>query len=105
MPTNTNTNTLKPLYDFFARGSYTWTKGAIARNNQGMNCIEKDPKAVSWCLLGALHTINGDSRSEMFFELDTRVRRTGAFSIAAWNDDFTRTYGQVMELLEQNDRG
>ena len=50
----------KTLQDFFRGkdGEKRWTKGAYARTQNGRRCGIQSPKAVCWCLSGAIEKLN-----------------------------------------------
>lgn len=83
-----------------------WTKGAMARDATGRPCTSNSPKAVCWCIEGAIEKA---TRSEMYVgtpgylvaHLLTEKTDTQHFGVHVWNDDPSRTHAEVLELLDK----
>lgn len=66
--------------------SKNWCKGELAFDKEGYPCEPTDPKAVEWCIIGAIHkcypTMRG--RDKMCRKL---AKIIGVTSIPTFNDD------------------
>lgn len=83
--------------------SSKWTQRVFARDNTGSCTFVNDPKAVQWCLAGAIekcyHRLHTEIVDQLWKTLGSNLHR----SITEWNDANDRTYEEVYELLKAND--
>lgn len=82
-----------------------WTQGAYARDDRGAFADVENPKAVCFCLSGAIRRARLNLRS---FDLDTATAATlfiaeagAGRSIPAWNDAPSRTKDAVLKTLDK----
>lgn len=90
---------------------YGWAKGVNARNAEGDAIDYNSPKAVAWCLLGALAFAYEDlqafliARAKVGAVLNNRGIPNTTFNdipdIASWNDATCRTKEEVIAVLEE----
>lgn len=92
-----------------------WTQGQMAEDEDGQPCDEMDPKAVAWCLTGALmaamESLGYDLSRKRDWRLLTgacyRVAFAGGFAdndadmgivraVESWNDNDDRTTEDVV---------
>ncbi len=81
-----------------------WTKGTHARDAEGRPVHWSDPKAVSFCLIGACAkaTANGKTAvGPLFVPLFDEVEKRLRTQIAHWNDSEHRTFTDVLHLIER----
>jgi hypothetical protein len=77
-----------------------WTRGAFARTARGVECDAADPRAVRWCLLGALQKC---TEGHEYDRIRAAIRRELCTTcIAVWNDE-RATYDEVIRLLRRLD--
>jgi hypothetical protein len=76
-----------------------WTQGAFARNKDGVRTDYYAEKAVSWCLIGAIHKCYSDY--EEINSIMNRILFTVGEKCYQYND--THTYEEVMELIRELD--
>jgi hypothetical protein len=85
-----------------------WTKGALARNADGLPVDPDDPTAVCWCSDGAIQAVTTYHRS---FRANLRVRVERACG-GVWVEDFNdapdttfadvhRAFDTAIEVAEQ----
>lgn len=85
-----------------------WTKGALARSENGFNVLITDPQACSFCLSGAylyvkrrmLPAAEAQVAYTAFQAIKDRLGITEMGELIDWNDDRARTKEQVLELLD-----
>jgi hypothetical protein len=77
-----------------------WTQGAMARNADGDVVAVTSPKAVRWCLAGAIKRSNGTEDWEKAYDafFETNKRRG-----ISWNDAPERTFEEVRAALIEAD--
>lgn len=76
-----------------------WTRGAFARDIEGIRCEPEDQKAQSFCLYGALQKCYPIFEERRILLIEVRALING--SIIEWNDDVTRTYEDVISICER----
>ena len=93
-----------------------WSKGMIARDQDGDRVEPSDPGACSWCLIGGLCAVSGMSLHEavmqpVFSCITDAVRARllaeglddygmGAPMVGDWNDQDETTHGHLISVLE-----
>ncbi len=79
-----------------------WTQKAYARDINGQKLTdERDPKAVCFCLVGAL---NKCYPREQRGAVIRAIAKEGSFSESfTWNDAPERTHAEVLALLKKLD--
>jgi hypothetical protein len=85
---------LRAARDRVAQG---WCQRAYAMDPAGHNCGERDPSAVSWCLVGALWAshADGDVLDALNF-----LRGACGLALSAWNDVPGRTQADVLAAID-----
>lgn len=88
----------------------SWTKGFVARDAAGNQCLSTDPKAVSWCLYGARNLAlsrvkDADLRDQLEDETDELLHEAaGGAAPSAINDDRSTTHEQLLQLIASASR-
>lgn len=88
-----------------------WTPGASARTRNGTPCDYSDPKAVKFCLLGALwrvHLDHGQPEMDEVFKILSRALldrgemswKSDRISLLIFNERTGRRKREVIALLE-----
>jgi hypothetical protein len=79
-----------------------WTKCAYSRKANGDNALFKED-AVSFCLLGAMrYNVNLDTSYEDYINAQSVFKQANNLNaIAAWNDDYKRTFPEVKAALKK----
>jgi hypothetical protein len=79
-----------------------WTQGEGARDQSGSVVGSKEPVAVCWCSIGAIH--RGDDGGG-FCGYDARLlvkeAAGGVSSLAEWNDAPGRTQAEVLNVFDR----
>jgi hypothetical protein len=82
-----------------------WCQGSIARDANGERvALTLEPKACSWCIIGAVSKATGFEKTpDGIFE---RIRNTAVgeneyISIGGWNDAPERTQAEVVAVLRK----
>ncbi len=78
----------------------SWTQGASARTHYGVPVPTQDPRARSWCSVGALWAMDG--RSEDFELLEKAIRKLypkGGECVSIFND--SHTHAEVLAVFDQ----
>lgn len=88
-----------------------WTKGAPARDSQGLPVVSDDPEAVCWCAYGALTKAVQGRRDSNWFALenaidlvlagDDRFARSALTSYIHWNDFHATSGEEVAQVFEE----
>lgn len=79
-----------------------WTKGAIARDAEGVEVNETDRSAVCWCLFGAIGRVAWREEEEVSRYLcRAGSSGPGPGEITLWNDAPERTHADVLALLDR----
>lgn len=82
-----------------------WTKRAMARDKDGEQLNDpQDPRAVSWCILGACNKINASP--DVYSYLNYLANELGYSDISRFNDlvtweQFTRFYLYAIETASK----
>lgn len=81
-----------------------WTKGSNARDEDGLSRDPSSPKAVCWCLNGAIWRESTVRGFTLLADRD-RVRDALGFrmytDVAEWNDEEYRTHAEVLARIDQ----
>lgn len=88
------------MYELLAKPE-NWTKNANARDAQGNDlgsCF--NPRAVSFCLIGALCKTYGMGETS---RKPDRLLCDRLGNLSAWNDAPARTHAEVLALLHELD--
>lgn len=82
-----------------------WTKGTEARRKSGHAVVLDSPKAVKWCLLGAIKYCYPDweDRWEIMKKVYSALELELSDSITDWNDKKSRIFKEVRSLIEKAD--
>lgn len=75
-----------------------WTQREYARTASGEGCYGGDPRAICWCIAGAIHGFFGQERDEKFAKIQELL---GEQPIGEWNDAPGRTAAEVQALCEK----
>lgn len=77
-----------------------WTQGAFARTADGESCSSgsSDPRAVCWCVGGAINRASGQERPTDAHNVFQRLIPCGEFE---WNDAPERTQAEVVAKLRE----
>ena len=77
----------------------TWTQGAYARDKGNAQVGSENPRATSWCLMGALHKcyLNNPPECNRVYE---RMKNRVGKDITAWND-YKATFEEVKALVKE----
>jgi hypothetical protein len=84
-----------------------WTKGCYARRSDGVMVPDRDPKAVRFCMIGAVCSLyeGGVVPPGPLEFLRTAIGlKNGCFgggSISDWNDDQARYHGEVVDAFRR----
>lgn len=77
-----------------------WTQGWFAKTADGERVLEKNPKAVCWCMAGAYWATAPDWSARNDAEGFLR-QATGDESITNWNDTPGRTQQEVLAAYDK----
>jgi hypothetical protein len=77
-----------------------WTSGHSARDEQGQPCFYYDPRAVRWCMDGAVRLAAKTLGANAYSSLRALWRTLGGLH-APWNDTPGRTADEVADVLRQ----
>jgi len=85
-----------------------WTKGAFAKNKDGIRTNYSSRNAVCWCLLGAMDKCYDKSGWEFQFALFNKLRtviktKYNITGVSKFNDAPERTFEEVHNLLKELD--
>ncbi len=80
-----------------------WTRGALARDKDGMPVKPRDPSATCFCAGGAIMKVYGeDILQDAFCGLLDYVNRNTKFSgVPGWNDHSSQRWGKVKAVLKK----
>jgi len=73
-----------------------WTQHAMARDHHGLKTDPKDPKAVCWCLMGAVIKCYESEKGEIVKKLQEQI-----YSLFAFNDN--SSHEMVLKLVKRLD--
>ena len=95
--------------DRFEADPGLWSRGALARNDQGCQCHPESLYAESFCATGMLRRIahETDTRLEevSLLALQQAVQNEGNYlSVPFWNDKPERTVPEVVAMLREASR-
>lgn len=89
---------LKPVYELL-KDPKRWTKRTYARDCHGLPVFSRSPKAVKWCLLGAISICDNAASVENM--LDVYIQSISSFSgVVDYNDSPNMTHEKILRLLE-----
>lgn len=71
-----------------------WTREAVARDSKGLSTYAEDPKAVCWCLAGAILKCY----PEGFVAIMDTFRRLTKEPIGPWND--AHSHADVLSMVK-----
>ena len=89
----------------FLNEEKNWSKRALCRDINGEQLNDpQDPRATSWCILGACHKINASA--DTFAYLDFAAKQSGFTDISRLNDfcswdEFLFFYLQCLKLISK----
>lgn len=89
---------LMPSRPALARILKGWCQGDYATDAQGASVEETSPHAVSWCAFGSIKASYGPDNFEPVHRLGNVLDRKGC-NIPYWNDDPSRTHGDVIQAF------
>lgn len=72
-----------------------WTQGSFAKDKMGYEVSYKSPRAVCWCSMGAVASVQDGFRARALFKVCP-----GKSSVAAYNDKPTTTHADIMKLFD-----
>lgn len=77
-----------------------WSQGSYGTTAAGTACFGMDPRAVSFCLFGAMQRVSGEDMqySELARDLDNRI---GVGGVVGFNDSSTTTHEDIILFLKQ----
>lgn len=78
-----------------------WCRGALAKDKGGREIVPESPKAVRWCLIGALLRAQSElkCKDEIVLDIVAQLRVQGYTpELASYND--THSKGSVLKLVE-----
>ena len=77
-----------------------WTKGAFARDSNGMAVMELNEEAVCWCIMGAVFAC--DNTNDQFVDgvyiVSQLIFTMGYPTVSSFND--SSTHEQVLSMLD-----
>ena len=78
-----------------------WCQGSLSKTQNGKGCFSFAEEAVSWCLVGAIYKCyhNSIACSSVMFLIKNEL----GDKVLEWNDDPTRKFEDVRELVERLD--
>jgi len=77
-----------------------WTRGALARNAQGIRVAPDASDATAWCVIGALRRCYGRDPTDAY---DRLLQAVGYESVLFWNDEPIRGFTEVKALVNALD--
>jgi hypothetical protein len=77
-----------------------WCKGHLARAANGRIVSVDSPKAVAWCMIGAIRRVTVASVEQYGFA-DLLLQRVIGMPVPVWNDDPHRTKEEVIEAFDK----
>jgi hypothetical protein len=85
-----------------------WTKGAYARDEEGVSISCKSPEAVQFCSLGAIERCYPNNPFPIMNKLDAVIKskygnEERRYGLVTFNDAPETTYEQVIEVLKEAD--
>jgi hypothetical protein len=80
-----------------------WTQGVVARQADGTPCRAHDPRAVAFCVSGAVQRVYYRPGEWIHGAFTTLLHAIGGGRPGDWNDDPQRTWQEAYELLKGED--
>jgi hypothetical protein len=92
-----------------------WTQGVYARDSRGKPCKPWESIAKKFCLVGAARATYGDNKADYMTALRRMCKAAGftcdelsdrdslEIDLIWFNDDCSRTFEEVREVIEQAD--
>lgn len=90
-----------------------WTQGAAARFSNGKDAYATDPKAVKFCLLGAIskscgwregNSVGAKFSRKLTVKICAKVEKhIKDSSIVHWNDNKERTFEDIQKVIKELD--
>lgn len=77
-----------------------WTKGALARDAQGVPCNVHDESARSFDLFGAIYRVSGNSSQALDIS-ELMARKVNRVYASEWNDDPRTTHAKLIQEIEE----
>ena len=80
-----------------------WTRGVMARFDNGLECNPKSEFAVCFCPLGAIARTDtyGITKGVAIQRIEKVLGISGSGSIASWNDEPDRTHDEVLAAFDR----
>ena len=81
-----------------------WIRGRFACTDRGTSVDATNPKAVCFCMLGALQHVTNSRHKYETAEYDAAeflMRRTVLATLAWWNDQTGRTHAEVLAAFSR----
>ena len=80
-----------------------WTKDTYARREDGEPVCSRSPRAVSWCIAGAITKCYPDAEYPRMHSIIFNIlqKRNVELGIGGFNDDPRTTHDQVVALLKE----
>lgn len=75
-----------------------WTKGAAARTSTGRRCMETSPRAVCWCMIGA---INAELGGLGWRAVEPAREALGVGYVPRFNDNPATTHADVLAAFDR----
>lgn len=76
-----------------------WCKNSPAKDKDGKWAAPRDPRAVSWCALGAIQKICGGPNDG--WEALAALRNVLFMDVQTWNDTYARDGEHVARKMEE----
>lgn len=76
-----------------------WTQGYGARDANGKPIDPKSPRAVCWCLIGALAAAGAEEK-QIFYAAQWLTTAGSWNTLPRWNDDPSRTQAEVLAAFD-----
>lgn len=77
-----------------------WTQGSLARNKQQRRVSVNSPRAVSWCLSGALKLCY-PIEPKAGFVYNRLLKIVGGYSLWRFNDKNSTTFRKIRKILKK----
>ncbi len=95
----------KPVYEFFHGHPERWCQGALARTAHANVCAVEDPRAVQFCLVGAVCFLHDApcEREDILKRLHESLLKRLHESLPSFNDSPSTTFADVLALVQRAD--